>query len=630
MKTRKNNIRTIALLVVGLCFCLVNAYANNARTKGAVTIDHVDPPCWWIGMRNAELQILMHGDGISQYQFSVTYPGVTLKEVVRVDSPNYLFIYLNVSDKALPGVMNLTLTDDRKKTTVYPFELKVRNKKPGALGFNTSDVLYLIMPDRFANGDYSNDTLEQARVNRQRSGARHGGDVRGVIDHLPYLKDLGVTAVWLNPVVKNNAGTYHGYAITDFYAVDPRYGKLDEYIEMNDKIHAQGMKVVMDMIFNHCGSSHWWLEDLPCKDWLNFDNTFVQSSHSKWTVMDPHASATEKRLFTDGWFNRGMPDLNQRNRHMAVYLIQNSIWWIEETRIDAIRQDTHPYADYEFMSRWCKEVMDEYPDFNIVGETWYPVGSSFTSWWQRDGRISDKNSNLKTIMDFNLTFICQDAFSETNKNAENHSSGLFRIYESLAQDFLYEDQKNILVFLDNHDLSRFCQDTDEGLNKFKQGMAFLLTTRGIPQLYYGTELAMSGNKNRGGDGAVRADFPGGWKDDAQNAFTPEGRTPLQYEAFNYLRKLLHWRAKCPTIHHGELIHYAPVGTNCYVYARIWGNQTVLVILNGSDKDENLLMNRYSDVLAHFTKGKDVISDAYYDITSELAVPARGVFVMELE
>lgn len=621
MQLKKNTL----LLTLAICSVLMPA---QAAQKDPV-IDHLEPAFWWVGMKNTELQLLVHGPQISQNQFKVEYPGVTVKEVVKVNSPNYLFIYLNIAQDTQPGTMNLQFVNGKKVTT-YPYELKARNQEIGALGFNTSDVLYLIMPDRFANGDYANDTIGGARINRERSGNRHGGDIRGVIDHLDYLNDLGITAVWLNPAVQNDARTYHGYAITDFYAMDPRYGTLDEYIEMTGKAHQKGMKVVMDMIFNHCGSQHWWMQDLPCEDWLNFDNTYVQTSHSKWTVMDPHASATEKRLFTDGWFNRGMPDLNQSNRHMAVYLIQNSIWWIEHTRIDAIRQDTHPYANFDFMSRWCKEVLDEYPDFNIVGETWYPVGPSFTSWWQRDGITSDKNSHLKTIMDFNLTFICQDAFSEENRNAENHSTGLFRIYESLAQDFLYNDQQNILVFLDNHDLSRFNQETDDGLKKFKQGMAFLLTTRGTPQLYYGTEIVMCGSKNQGGDGAVRADFPGGWKDDAVNAFTASGRNEKQNEAWNYLQKLLQWRKGCAAIHNGQLIHYAPVGTNCYVYARILGDKTVLVILNGSDKEEVMHMNRYSDVISHFTKGKDVITGQTLDLNGDLAISSRGVYIMELD
>ena len=521
---------------ITLINALLVAYLINAS---GVDITHVDPPFWWTDMKNTELQIMVYGKNISDSNVSINYPGVKVKEIVSVESPNYLFIYLNITESAEPGIMNIEFTEGKKKT-IQPYELKPRNPKPGALGFNTADVLYLITPDRFANGDPSNDNLDGAMVNRERPGSRHGGDIRGIINNFDYLQDLGITTIWLNPVQKNGPNTYHGYAITDFYEVDPRYGTSEEYIEMIDNAHDRGMKVVMDMIFNHCGSSHWWMMDLPASDWLNFNNTYVQTNHNKWSVVDVHAPESEKKQFSDGWFTRGMPDLNQRNRLVATYLIQNSIWWIEYTRIDGIRQDTHPYADYEFMARWCREVIDEYPDLNIVGESWYPSGPGFTAWWQRNSMVNNSNSYLKTVMDFNLTFICQQAFVDENVSSDGKSKGLFKIYESLAQDFLYPDLKNILIFLDNHDLGRFSLQEDTDLRKYKQGIAFLLTTRGIPQIYYGTEIAMTGTKESG-DGNIRKDFPGGWKEDPVNAFKAEGRSPKQNEAWDYMQKLLHWR-----------------------------------------------------------------------------------------
>jgi glycosidase len=613
-------LKRITMITAMLAACMVNA--------SGVDITHVDPPFWWTGMKNNELQIMVYGKNISDSKVSVSYPGVKIKEIVSVESPNYLFIYLNITEAAQPGIMNIEFSEGKKKT-VQPYELKPRNPKPGALGFTSADVLYLITPDRFANGDPSNDNLEGAVVNRERSGSRHGGDIRGIINNYDYLQDLGITTIWLNPVQKNGPNTYHGYAITDFYQVDPRYGTDKEYIEMIDNAHDRGMKVVMDMIFNHCGSSHWWMTDLPSNDWINYNNTYVQTNHNKWSVVDVHAPESEKRQLVDGWFVRGMPDLNQRNRLVAAYLIQNSIWWIEYARIDGIRQDTYPYADYEFMARWCKEVTDEYPDFNIVGESWYPSGPGFSAWWQRNSKINSTNSYLKTVMDFNLTFICQQAFVDENVNSDGKSKGLFRIYESLAQDFLYTDLKNILIFLDNHDLGRFSLDQDTDLRKYKQGIAFLLTTRGIPQIYYGTEIAMTGTKESG-DGNIRKDFPGGWKEDPVNAFKPEGRTPKQNEAWDYMRKLLHWRIQNKAVTEGNLIHYAPDNSNCYVYARIKDDRTTLVILNGSNKDQLLSMGRYSDVLGSYTRGVDVITGQELDITSKLNVPARGVFVMDLK
>lgn len=603
-----------------LAACLVNA--------SGVDITHVEPPFWWTGMKNTELQIMVYGENISGSKVSINYPGVKVKEVVSVENPNYLFIYLNITESVEPGIINIEFSEGKKKT-IQPYELKTRNPKPGALGFTTADVLYLITPDRFANGDPSNDNLEGATASRERSNSRHGGDLRGIINNFDYLQDLGITTIWLNPVQKNGPNTYHGYAITDFYEADPRYGTNNEYIEMIDKAHARGMKVVMDMIFNHCGSGHWWMKDLPAKDWLNFNNTYVQTSHNKWSVVDVHAPESEKKNFVDGWFTRGMPDLNQRNKHLATYLIQNSIWWIEYTRIDGIRQDTYPYADYEFMARWCKEVTDEYPDFNIVGESWYSSGPGFTAWWQRNSRINNSNSYLKTVMDFNLTFICQQAFVDESVNSDGKSKGLFKIYESLAQDFLYPDIKNILIFLDNHDLGRFSLQEDTDLRKYKQGIAFLLTTRGIPQIYYGTEIAMTGTKESG-DGNIRKDFPGGWKEDPVNAFKAEGRTPKQNEAWDYMQKLLHWRIQNKAVIEGTLIHYAPDNNGCYVYARIKDDKTALVILNGSNKDQLLIMNRYRDVIGSFTKGVDVITGQELDVTSQINVPAKGVFVMDLK
>ena len=595
----------------------------------AAEISRIEPPCWWVGMKNPELQIMVYGPGIGEAHVSVDYPGVRLKETVKTENPNYLFLYLDIEEDAAPGRMDLSF-ETAGGTMVREYELLPRSTKPGAMGFSGADVLYLITPDRFANGDPSNDTLEGARVDRSRSGGRHGGDIRGVTDHLDYISDLGVTAIWLNPVQKNSAGSYHGYAISDFYAVDPRFGTMDDYVEMIDKAHEMGLKVVMDMIFNHCGSAHWWMEDLPTSDWLNVNNEFVQTNHQKWTAVDPHAAPSERSGFTDGWFNRGMPDLNQRNPLLATYLIQSSIWWIEYARIDGIRQDTHPYMDLQFGADWCNAVLAEYPDFNIVGETWYPVGSGFSAWWQRGSKLNPVDTGLKTVMDFNLAFIVPDAFNEANDPSDGASKGLFNIYVSLANDFLYEDTENILIFLDNHDLSRFARKDDAGLDKYRQGVAFILTTRGIPQIYYGTELLFTGTKNEG-DGIIRKDMPGGWQGDERSVFTSEGRTDMENEAWNYMSTILNWRKTSEAVKHGDLIQYAPLREygDCYVYARIKGDETVLVVLNGSDKAAELEMGRYSDVIRDYAAGTDVVTGQTFSLTEKLPVPARGAYILEL-
>ena len=613
-----------------ICFALAAlACVLAGQMAQAAEISRIEPPCWWVGMKNPELQIMVYGPGIGEAHVSVDYPGVRLKETVKTENPNYLFLYLNIEEDAAPGRMDLSF-ETSGGTMVREYELLPRSTKPGAMGFSGADVLYLITPDRFANGDPSNDTLEEARVDRSRSGGRHGGDIRGVTDHLDYISDLGVTAIWLNPVQKNSANSYHGYAISDFYAVDPRFGTMDDYVEMIDKAHEMGLKVVMDMIFNHCGSAHWWMEDLPTSDWLNVNNEFVQTNHQKWTAVDPHAAPSERSGFTDGWFNRGMPDLNQRNPLLATYLIQSSIWWIEYARIDGIRQDTHPYMDLQFGADWCNAVLTEYPDFNIVGETWYPVGSGFPAWWQRGSKLNPVDTGLKTVMDFNLAFIVPDAFNEANDPSDGASKGLFNIYVSLANDFLYEDTENILIFLDNHDLSRFGRKDDAGLDKYRQGVAFILTTRGIPQIYYGTELLFTGTKNEG-DGIIRKDMPGGWQGDERSVFTSEGRTDMENEAWNYMSTILNWRKTSEAVKHGDLIQYAPLREygDCYVYARIKGDETVLVVLNGSDKAAELEMGRYSDVIRDYTAGTDVVTGRTFSLTEKLPVPARGAYILEL-
>lgn len=613
-----------------ICFALAAlACVLAGQLAQAAEINRIEPPCWWVGMKNPELQIMVYGPGIGEAHVSVDYPGVRLKETVKTENPNYLFLYLDIEEDAAPGRMDLSF-ETSGGTMVREYELLPRSTKPGAMGFSGADVLYLITPDRFANGDPSNDTLEGARVDRSRSGGRHGGDIRGVTDHLDYISDLGVTAIWLNPVQKNSAGSYHGYAISDFYAVDPRFGTMDDYVEMIDKAHEMGLKVVMDMIFNHCGSAHWWMEDLPTSDWLNVNNEFVQTNHQKWTAVDPHAAPSERSGFTDGWFNRGMPDLNQRNPLLATYLIQSSIWWIEYARIDGIRQDTHPYMDLQFGADWCNAVLTEYPDFNIVGETWYPVGSGFPAWWQRGSKLNPVDTGLKTVMDFNLAFIVPDAFNEANDPSDGASKGLFNIYVSLANDFLYEDTENILIFLDNHDLSRFARKDDAGLDKYRQGVAFILTTRGIPQIYYGTELLFTGTKNEG-DGIIRKDMPGGWQGDERSVFTSEGRTDMENEAWNYMSTILNWRKTSEAVKHGDLIQYAPLREygDCYVYARIKGDETVLVVLNGSDKATELEMDRYSDVIRDYAAGTDVVTGQTFSLTEKLPVPARGAYILEL-
>ena len=614
----------------------------------AADIQRMDPPFWYAGMKNHELQVMFYGKDIAQAEFSLkSYPGVRVKEVAKVKNPNYLIVYLDVTEKARPGTMTFRFKEGRS-VTEKAFELRPRNTKTGAQGFSTKDVLYLIMPDRFANGNPANDDWEQFKADRRNGGGHHGGDLQGIRDHLGYIDSLGVTAVWLNPVQYNRSNASHGYAISDFYLIDPRLGTNEEYCGLVDAAHGRNIKVVMDMIFNHSGSTHWWLEDIPDDDWFNQDafakklserqrqgppeggfrrgprgnDGLTTTTHYKWVLMDPHAPQSEKDVLVDGWFSGGMPDLNQRNRHLATYLIQNSVWWIEYARIDGIRMDTYPYADYDFMVRWCREIEDEYPDFNIVGEGWYPRNSA-AGWWQRGSALNPSDTHLKTVMDFDLTFTIQREILKESNTSEGSEAGLFKVYETVAQDFLIPDPDHVLTFLDNHDISRFMQPGDP-VWKFKQGLAFLVTSRGIPQIYYGTEIAMAGPDQ------LRGDFPGGWKEDPASAFTAAGRTPVQNECWDFASRLLTWRRTSKAVTEGRLVHYTPDNqTKCYVYARIAGDDTVLVILNGSDAESQVDMARFADVVGDHTFGVDVVTGETVDLTSTVRMAPRGVYVLEL-
>jgi glycosidase len=595
----------------------------------AAEITRTEPAFWWVGMKNPELQIMFYGKNIGRSTVQFEYPGVRLKETVRPDNPNYLFLYLEIGKEAKAGNIRFQFTES-KKTITRTYELKNREKSAGMQGFNPSDVLYLIMPDRFANGDVSNDVWDDEPIDRNDQYARHGGDFAGIAKHLDYLSGLGVTAIWLNPVMENKMyhdgyQGYHGYAVTDFYKIDKRLGSNEDYCRLIEQIHQKGMKIVMDMIYNHCGSLHWWMKDLPYKDWLNYQEGFVPTTHNLLTVPDVHAPQSEKDALTKGWFVPAMPDLNQKNPVLADYLIQNSIWWIEYARIDGIRHDTHPYADYDFLSQWCKAVLKEYPAFNIVGESWY-ANSAPLAWWQAGSKESDKQSHLKTVMDFNLMGTINQALAFQS----DYTNPFRPIYEVLALDFLYADLNNILIFLDNHDTSRFFKHGETNLDRYKQALALLLTTRGIPQIYYGTEILMYGEKNEG-DGMLRKDFPGGWPGDAINAFTPSERTNLQNEAWDYLHKLLQWRKTNKAIAEGKLIHYAPTAeTGCYVYARIAGKDRVLVVLNGSNDTQTLPSEKYREVIGDATQGKDIISGQMIHLKENIVVSPKSVFIMELK
>lgn len=594
----------------------------------AVNIKNVEPAFWWAGMKNPELQVLLYGDNISGYDVKITAKTAQIKNVVRLDNSNYLLLYLDLS-QAQAEKFDIILQKGKDKKNI-PYELKQRNANSSQrIGFNSSDVLYLIMPDRFANGDPTNDVVKGMRnqsVDRQNPDARHGGDLRGIENNIDYIADLGVTAIWLNPIQENDMtyGSYHGYAITDYYNVDRRFGSNRDFISLVDKSHSKGLKVVMDMIFNHCGSEHFFFTDKPSKDWFNFQERYEQTSYKTSPQYDSYASTYDMKKAVDGWFVESMPDLNQRNPHVARYLIQSSIWWIEYTGIDGIRQDTHPYADYDMMSEWCKEVTAEYPEFNIVGETWLGnnVGVSF---WQKDSKLAyPRNSNLRTVMDFPLMDITASAFDQ---ETTDWGQGLSRIHDYLSQDIVYADPMNLLIFLDNHDTPRFYKTEDEtnNFNRYKQAMTFLLTTRGIPEIYYGSEILMTGDKSKG-DGDLRKDFPGGWVGDPRSAFAAAGRTDKENMAYDFTKKLLDWRKGNNIIAKGSLKHFAP-RDGVYVYQRSYNGHSVVVVLNGTDKDKVLDLTSYQEILVN-KRAKDILSGQVVMLDRSLSLKGRDCLILE--
>lgn len=606
---------------------------SSMTMQAATKIDHIEPENWYVGMKNSSLQLMVYGKNIRDSRVSVDYPGVKIDSLVRLDSPNYLFVYLNLSG-AKPG--NMVLNIDGKKVN-YPLKARTMSGDK-RMGFDNSDVLYMLMPDRFASGRNITKPLKGLNpyvVDRSKPSLRHGGDLEGVRQHLDYFNQLGVTALWFTPVLENNSpdmnsqSTYHGYATTNYYRVDPRFGTNEDYARLVAEAHAKGLKVVMDMIFNHCGYDHPWVKDMPSKDWFNTpewmkkgDSYYLQTSYKLTPVLDPYASKVDKRETVDGWFVRSMPDLNQKNPHVMTYLIQNSEWWIETVGIDGIRMDTYPYADRKAMSQWMKILNEEYPNFNTVGETWV-TEPAYTAAWQKDSKLSKVNSYLKTVMDFSF-------YDKINlaKHEETDAwwKGLNRIYNSLCYDYLYENPSSVMAFIENHDTDRFLENGKDTL-ALKQALALLLTINRIPQLYYGTEVLMNGTKEVT-DGNVRCDFPGGFAGDKHNAFTAEGRTKAENSMFNWLSKLLKWRRNNMVITKGKQIQFIPY-KGVYVIARQWNDQTILTILNGTSQPVTLPLDRYAEVIGNHQEAKDVISGRKVKLGSELQLKARDTKVIEL-
>ena len=599
--------------------------------RGLTQVERIEPMNWWVGMKNQALQLLVHGEKIGEATPIINYAGVNIKKISKGESLNYLFIDLEISKTTKPGSFPIIFRKGGKTVSSYNYTLLPRAKDAGQLkGFTSSDVIYLITPDRFANGDVSNDVVSNMRekkIDRKNDYGRHGGDIRGIIDHLDYIADMGYTAIWPTPLLENDmpGSSYHGYAITDYYKVDPRFGTFAEYKELADKAKQRGLKLIFDGVVNHSGSYYWWMNDLPFHNWVNYPDSIQITNHRRTVNQDMYASAADKELMVKGWFVKQMPDLNQQNPFLAAYLIQNSIWWIETLGLGGIRQDTYPYSQKKFLEQWTCQIMNEYPNFSIVGEEW-STNPLIASYWQK-GKQNNSNYNgcLKSTMDFPMQSILVQALTEP----ETWDKGFPKLYEGLANDFVYANPKDLLVFGDNHDMDRLFTQLKNDPDLMQMALCYLLTIRGIPQIYYGTEVLIENTSKPGDHGLIRTDFPGGWKDDTVNGFTGTGLTKDQQRIQSLLKTLLNWRKNKQVIHNGNTMHFAPA-KGVYVYFRYDKKETVMVVMNKNTESTSINTNRFAEIVNNKKQAINVLTGEQFLFGSELSLPSKATLILELK
>jgi len=614
------------LKIILALFILLFSWNNSVSQE----IKRIEPPFWWTNMNNKELQLMVYGKNINQLTPEIDYPGIIIESTIHVKNDNYLFINLKINKKAKPGEFNLKFNNNTKTLLTHSYSLKKRGQNSANReGFNNSDVIYLITPDRFANGNPENDHIQglEEKRNRNKPGGRHGGDLQGIINHLDYLQKMGITAIWTNPLLENNMPrySYHGYSTTDYYKIDPRFGSNELYKELSKEAKEKGIKLLMDMIPNHCGSEHWWIKDPPTKDWFHYPDKKTKTTHQRTTLWDPYASQIDEEHFKNGWFVKTMPDLNQDNELLSTYLIQNAIWWIEYANLAGIRVDTYPYSGKNFMAEWTCRIRKEYPNLNVVGEEWTTNPAIVASWQKGSDINPEYQSCLPSLMDFPT----QDALVRALNEEEGWGSGMIRIYRSLANDFLYQNPYNLVVFPDNHDMSRFYTLVNEDFQLFKLGIVFIATTRGIPQILYGTEI-LKNNPGTNDHGVIRSDFPGGWKGDDKNAFTGKNLAPKEMEAQRFFRKLLNWRKNEKVIHTGKLKHYLPE-EGLYTYFRYNEEKTIMVILNkNAKKTQKINTERYKECLKGKTKGVNILSGEKIGNLDQLEIKPKEALIIELK
>lgn len=596
-------------------------------------VEKIEPPFWFTEMHNTKLQLMVYGKNIAQYDVAFSNT-VQIDGIIKTENPNYIFVTID-TENIVPGTYELQFSKNKKVISKKAYEFKARRENSALRkGFDSSDLIYLIMPDRFANGNPNNDSTQNTveKANRNVLGGRHGGDIQGIIDHLDYLDELGVTAIWSTPLLEDNEPvySYHTYAQSDYYKIDPRFGTNDDYKRLAIEMHKRDMKLIMDYVTNHWGSKHWMIKDLPTKDWINYwengDNGFQRSSYRMTTQFDSNASEADKEACMDGWFDTTMPDINQKNPLVLKYMIQNAIWWVEFADLDGFRVDTYSYNDKDGIAQWTKAIMDEYPNFNIAGEVWMHNQAQM-AYWQKDskiGAIDNYNSHLPTVMDFTLHNAIMQMFSE---DEQGWDKGMLRAYENFANDFLYPDINNMFVFAGNHDTNRINEIYGSDIKVYKMILTLIATVRGIPQVYYGDEIGMVGNKDLKGDGDIRRDFPGGWNDDRLNAFTAEGRTAEQSEFFDFSKKIFNWRKNKPVIHTGKTMQFVPEN-NVYVYFRYNDSDKVMVVINNNPEAQTLDLKRFKEILKTTESGTDIISEQKISLESALTIDGKTALIIE--
>jgi glycosidase len=616
---------TFASILIGTALL-----AAGAARAQAPAIDRVEPPFWWAGMHDKKLQLMVHGPAIADLEPTVAYPGVRIAQVTRVANRNYLFVDLAVEDGAAPGTFQLDFHGKADATRRASYAYRLLPREAGSSqrkGFDTGDAIYQVMPDRFANGDTRNDSVAAMadKLDRKLGHGRHGGDIQGMIDHLDYIERMGFTQLWPTPLVENDmpAASYHGYAATDHYRIDPRYGSNADYLRLSSEAKKHGIGLIQDVVLSHIGKSHWWMKDLPTPDWVNHTGKFVPTAHHRTAVQDPYASKEDASNFTTGWFSPGMPDMNQTNPLVANYLIQNNIWWIEYAGLSGLRIDTFGYSDGAFLTEFTRRLMAEYPRLNMVGEEWSKLPAVVSHWQRGKANFDGYVSSMPGLMDFPLTEAMRTAL------ADKEGQNIFNdVYETLSLDYLYPDPSRLVLFEGNHDMPRIYSAVNEDLDRYKMDLAFVMTMPRIPHFYSGDEILMTSQTKVRDDSSYRTDFPGGWAGDKVNAFTGAGLAPRTREAQEFVRKLANWRKNSPVIHHGKLMHYGPEN-NTYVYFRYDDHKKVMVALNANSKETVLSAARFHEMLSSVVSGTDVLTGKTYSLKDEIRLPAKSVLILEL-